>query len=119
MLPHGWGVGHRRHHAYQVEWHHDDDLGVPPVWVAVGAYSMRTLPIVEVTWVDAASTHGWVELRTDQEKPTGLIVCQTVGYLTSKTRREIRVAQAMDELGKVAESWAIPRSNVRKIRVLR
>ena len=71
------------------------------------------LPIVEVTWKDATSFHGWYSLesaRTDVPDE-----CRTVGRLVRCNKRFVSVAQTVNAGGKVCENWVIPRPWVLKI----
>lgn len=77
----------------------------------------RDLPLVEVTWLDACSCHGW-QLASDARKDK-VIECKTVGRLVRKDRNVVAVVQTVHEDGKVSENWVIPRACVKRIRVLR
>ena len=75
-------------------------------------------PIVEVEWRDAASTHGWRD-PAECKKESGLVICDTVGYLVHRDRKELHMLQSVNEHGKVSEEWTIPVSQVIKVRVLK
>ena len=74
---------------------------------------VRDLPIVEVTWKDATSFHGWYSLenaRTDVPDE-----CRTVGRLVRCNKKFVSVSQTVNTGGKVCENWVIPRPWVLKI----
>jgi hypothetical protein len=78
--------------------------------------------LVEVEWIDSASTNGWQrrgEIDQEQKQDGGLVECRTVGYLLSKDKRSLRLAQSQSSHGAVAEICAIPRSCIRSIREVR
>ncbi len=76
--------------------------------------------IVEVSWVDAASTRGWRDGERVRKEKTGLLECRSVGYLLSKNAREVRIVQSQGITnGDLAEMQAIPTSTVKKIRRLK
>ncbi len=77
--------------------------------------------IVEVEWVDAASTNGWQrgdDIDREQAVDGGLVECRSTGYLLSKDKRAVRLAQSQTTHGSVSEIQAIPRSCVRSIKKL-
>lgn len=77
--------------------------------------------IVEVEWIDAASTNGWqraTDIDQEQAHDGGLVECRSTGYVLSKDPRSIRLAQSQSAHGSVAEVQAIPRSCIRSIRRL-
>lgn len=79
-------------------------------------------PLVEVEWVDSASTNGWHrggDIEREHASDGGTIMCRSSGYLLSKDRQSVRLAQSQTSHGSVAEIQAIPRSCVRAIRLLR
>lgn len=78
---------------------------------------IRKLPVVKVTWYDAASHHGWSTLP--DARGEDLVECQTVGFLVTRTKRRVNVAQGISDGGKLTEDWAIPTANIKSIKVLR
>lgn len=73
--------------------------------------------IVEVEWVDSASTGGWG--HPDAFIKSGLARCRTVGYVLERTKDHIVVVQNVgDDTGRVGESMAIPASCIRSVRRL-
>ena len=77
--------------------------------------------LVEVTWTDACSTHGWFS-----EDELRLATCHdmtTVGYLVRRSRTDIALAQTHvldDETrGKWGEIWAIPAGWIKRVRRLK
>lgn len=74
-------------------------------------------PLVEVTWIDACSYHGWY---TDAElaEVTCLDKMRTIGFLVRKNATEVAVAQTLGGNGKWSEVWVIPAKNVMKVRQL-
>lgn len=82
-------------------------------------------PAVEVEWDDSASSHGW---RSPEEvlTETGTTACRSVGYLVRKTTRLVTIVQSRHDLLRepgikdfMGEALTIPRSVVRRIRVLK
>ena len=80
----------------------------------------RTWPtkgeIVEVEWLDSASTRGWTDLTAYTD--SGLVTCRSVGYLLSKSKESIRVLQSQSNHGGTSEMLAIPRVCVQSIRTV-
>lgn len=68
--------------------------------------------LVEVEWIDSASTNGWNDDFSDGD---GLVNCRTAGYLLSKDRVSVKIVQSQSTHGQIAELMAIPRSCVRSI----
>ncbi len=79
---------------------------------------LRDLPLVEVEWSDASSTHGWFE-PLEARKEADPVGCLTVGRLIRNDRKVVAVVQTVAEHGKVSEVWAIPRGWVKRVRRLR
>lgn len=72
--------------------------------------------LVEVTWLDACSHHGWY---TDDELPTAtLMEMKTVGYVVRRRKKDIALAQAHSP-EKWGEIWVIPIACVSRVRRLR
>lgn len=78
----------------------------------------RKLPLVEVSWVDASSTHGWMD-RDQAREEANPIECLTVGRLIRNDKETTAVAQTISEEGKFGEVWAIPAQWVKRVRRLR
>ena len=68
--------------------------------------------VVEVEWIDSATTAGW---HDDFEDGDGLVECRTAGYLYSKDRQSVKVIQSQTSHGQQGEMIAIPRTCVRRI----
>lgn len=80
------------------------------------AQNLRQLPLVEVTWRDAARDGDWKTFEdTRAQTYDGLIECQTVGYLVKVGRQALTLAQTRAENGKLAGDWSIPRRWVVKV----
>lgn len=74
-----------------------------------GIKDLRQLPLVEVTWHDAANDVAWKTFQdVRDEGHEGLVECQTVGYLVKIGRRALTLAQTRSETGKLAGNWSIP-----------
>jgi hypothetical protein len=71
--------------------------------------------LIEVEWIDSASTNGWQEGDPNDADDGGLVVCRSAGYLWGKDRRAVRIVQSQSTHGSTAEMIAIPRSCVRSI----
>ncbi len=71
-------------------------------------------PLVEVTWKDSASNHGWY--APAEFKDAALIEIKTVGYLIRRNKRDTALAQAISEHGKGSEIWVIPSSSITRVR---
>ena len=70
--------------------------------------------MVEVTWMDSCSNHGWYK---DEELPEArLAEMKTVGYLVRRTSRDLALAQGRSEHGKWSEIWVIHAKSVKRIR---
>lgn len=84
--------------------------------------SLKGLPLVEVTWFDAASSTPttWVEYdATRKQRNDGLMECQTTGYLVKLSPRAVIVCMTRAENGKVGADWSIPRVWIKNIRKLK
>ena len=83
----------------------------------------RVLPVVEVTWVDAASGGGWASPDQYVRDHGTLIEIRSVGLLLSRDRRRLVLVQSCDnqpgERRRVADSLTIPAAGVRRVRRLR
>lgn len=76
--------------------------------------------VVEIDWVDAASTRGWGGEDRAHGTHKGLVSCSTVGYLLGHDKTAVRVCQSRNtDTGDVTEIMSIPRSCVRRIRKCR
>ena len=81
-----------------------------------GIQNLKELPLVEVTWWDAASDADWKtfeDVRAQADE--GLVECQTVGYLVKVTKRAITVSQTRARNGKLSGDWSIPRRWLTKV----
>lgn len=74
--------------------------------------------LVEVTWIDSSFHRGWGSL---DEKSKGMTVakCRTVGYLLSRDRETLKIAQSLGDADSAADGIAIPRVAVKRVRRLR
>lgn len=70
--------------------------------------------LVEVTWMDSASNHGW--FGKSDLKDVSLMEIKTVGYLVRRTSRDVALAQAYSESGRWSEIWVIPSKSVKSVR---
>lgn len=76
--------------------------------------------IVEVTWEDARSMHGWgPEARSEDWFRNGTAVVHTVGFLRHLTKKGVGVVSAIAEDGDTLALHFIPKGMVRKLRRLR
>ena len=78
-------------------------------------------PLVEVTWTDAASNHGWYLYNELGGAQT--IKMTTVGYMVRQSKKDIAIAQTQShhenvEENKWSEVWVIPAMWVKRIRRL-
>ena len=89
-----------------------------PVWGRLMQWPRGDL--VEVEWIDSASTNGWRPENDWQQEQNeeGLVVCRSAGYMIGKDKQAIRLVQSQSKHGATAEQIAIPRSCVRAIRKL-
>ncbi len=73
--------------------------------------------LVRVDWDDACSNDRWraqdALLRTER------VQIRTVGYVIRSNRKEMVLAQSLSEAGNISSTIAIPRSCIRKVRLLR
>ena len=77
----------------------------------------RTMPRVEITWLDACVSGGWKNIETCQREES-LIECVAVGLLTRRDAKEIQIVQQASP-DKVSDSLTIPTSCVKRMRRLR
>jgi len=66
---------------------------------------MNPPKLVCITWDDACTDDGWQDHSA--YKPTGQLICTTVGYLLNHDRTSIEVAQTWNE-GQAGARWRIP-----------
>jgi hypothetical protein len=80
----------------------------------------QTFPLVEVVWDDAAAmTHGW---KTKEEFDKESVIPElmlSVGFLIKETPDHIIIAMDVDRDGGSNQRSQIPRSMVKKIKILR
>lgn len=79
---------------------------------------LRHLPLVEITWRDAAVGGGWGSLAYYRAN-NGTSQVSTVGYLTKNSKFEIQVVQSISIDGNVADSMSIPKAWICRTRRLR
>lgn len=74
-------------------------------------------PVVEVTWVDAASAPGWGPSNRVQGDLGGLVRCVSVGYLANITKDAVSLFQSVqcDDPDEVADIVSIPKACVESI----
>ena len=86
------------------------------------AYSKRFRrkhPVVEIHWMDAASTGGWHGKAMPKDGKES-VACVTVGMLLSRTKREVTVAtNSCPEHETTGEWMTVPAACVVRIRRLR
>jgi hypothetical protein len=71
--------------------------------------------IVEIEWVDSATTRGWG--AREMFLGTGIAVCRTVGYVLEHTKKQIVVVQSICiDTGNYADSIAIPTRCIKRLR---
>lgn len=79
----------------------------------------RSLPRVEVDWIDSAFHRGWSGSIEKQEKMT-VSVCRSVGYLLSRDAKMVRlVMHCADNEESYGDGMSIPTVAVRRIRTWR
>ena len=82
----------------------------------------KATPLVEVTWVDACSSHGWY---TDGElQECRLVAMTTVGYMVRRNKTDIALAQGRSHHfgngpNKWSEVWTIPAQWIKRVRRLK
>jgi hypothetical protein len=86
--------------------------------MAAGVTFLRSLPVVEVEWEDATATGGWQDLRDIKGEPAMLQKVRTVGYLCRSDAQSVVLAQNVSDSDKGADTMAIPKSCVKRIRRL-
>lgn len=77
---------------------------------------LRKLPICEATWVDATIVDGW---RSASNIDHTNIEVKTVGWFFPPTKTQIRLGYSITNTGDMNELFLIPRTWVRKVKVLR
>ncbi len=72
--------------------------------------------ILHVIWEDACGRSGWHDAQEEYK----LSRCETVGYLIKESRKVISLAQSIDhDCNKVDNVMMIPKSNIKKRRILK
>ena len=81
--------------------------------------SVLDLPLVEITWVDAAISPADEGSLDTPSAFGGLIECRDIGYLIEKTRKTIKLASSItEEDNGYRHANTIPRGWVRRITYL-
>ena len=75
-----------------------------------------TYPLVEISWDDAATSHGW-EAAEDLE--TEAEIATTIGFLVKETSDHVVIASTIDANGNNNGRIQIPKRMIRKRRVIR
>ena len=75
-------------------------------------------PIVEIVWEDIGSPSGWIKPGHDSIT-TDPVLITSVGYLVMDTQEYIVYASDVANDGDINGRTQVPRSNVKKIKVLR
>ena len=78
----------------------------------------REYPLVKVIWDDAASSGGWDKVAIYRER-YNLVPIRSAGYMISKSSNHVKLVISMDNIGKVCDGLAIPKSCIRSLRVIR
>jgi hypothetical protein len=76
---------------------------------------MRKHKILEVDWIDSAGYPNW----TSTEGTFLCAKCKTIGYLIQENEESISLAQSKDDGIGVDHIYTIPKSVIKKRRVLR
>lgn len=79
--------------------------------------NLLKLPVVAVTWCDAASGGGWNSVE-EYRKSKGILESVSVGMLIANDKRHIQLVQSISENNTVADSIAIPKNMIKHVRVL-
>lgn len=81
--------------------------------------------IVEIEWEDSASDHGWMSTE-EATGGRGTVACRSVGYLVRSDKDVVTVVQNRQNselhagvVYRVGEAMSIPKSVIRRIRVLK
>ena len=75
----------------------------------------KNYPFVNIQWLDAASTTGYLN-PGDTYEPG--VVCWNIGTLVDEDEQFYILAESLDEDGKFRHRWDIPKSWVMKITYL-
>jgi hypothetical protein len=76
---------------------------------------MKKHELLLIHWEDSTCRGGWHKRET---APTFGDQVITVGFLVTRSRHHLTIAQSMCEDRTVDNSWLIPRSSIRSIRIL-
>ena len=80
--------------------------------------NLLKLPIVLIKWRDAASKGGWKSVE-DYRKDGQTLECISTGFLISNSKHTVQLVQSIAENSTVADSIAIPKSEIKSMRVIR
>lgn len=78
---------------------------------------LRQCPVAEITWIDAASSPVWSNIR--EVEAHHVVECRTVGYILTHTAKEIKVLRTISTDGGMGDVMAIPSKCLQHIRLLR
>lgn len=81
-------------------------------------YRTKSIPAVEVEWLDSASREGWTSATTG-EVIIDPIKCYTVGYLIHKDRSKVVLIQSLSDSNFVDQILVIPRGMIVSIETLK
>jgi len=87
-------------------------------WKFNSKKDLRSMPKVEIVWIDSCTSGRWRTLD-DYQDNEGLVECHSIGYMTKKNKKEVQVVQQISREARVADSITIPRSCIKKIRRLK
>ena len=80
---------------------------------------IKTLPLVEVHWIDSAFHRGWSDTDT-KRKEMCVSECRSIGYLMSRDRYVLKLAMHTADDGKnYGDGISIPASTVKNVRRLK
>lgn len=83
------------------------------------ARRFSSIKLVEVVWEDSFVIKGWQEPDAWKEHVDYSLTIRSLGYILSKTKEHILIAQSIDRNGKVADLLSIPRGSIKNITVAR
>lgn len=71
--------------------------------------------LVMVEWEDSATNYGWHRLSTDDS----ISYCVSVGMICREDEKQVTLAQSRSDCGNISETISIPRSCIRRMRMLK
>ena len=79
--------------------------------------SQKRIPILRVKWEDSCSNAAWASQEW-HEKNASPSACESIGYLVTRNKKQISLAQSISSTGNITDVISIPRQCATSIEVI-